>query len=431
MNNFANFGKRLNSLRKAQNITQEQLAHMVGVTGQAVSKWETDLSYPDITIIPTLANILDTTVSYLFGEEEKTAPKPTTEDIPPTYQGLDLVHRHDNIACYSNKNLQEKSGTSVVFADGSTAELSSKTVFNKGQGDILFLNLSEPVEEIDMTVTKKSFNFASCKNLTIRTLLASECDVILSNRSDIQVDASGTPIFIEYFRCELEGDTLAIGYKDMHGNHNNNQGSVSNTITIEMPANIALQHLDIGINGNGNINTSILDFATGTLKINGNGNIQSNNFTQGCETKINGNGVITIVDAANLVVKINGNGVVNTKATQETDIKINGNGAINLEEAKDLAVKITGHGNVNLANILGGNYTSAFTGAGHVAIKNGTCQHFKAKISGAGDVSAERVTAATADIVIEDIGTVTLGRVTDHSREQAKQQGKIVILARG
>ena len=49
-------GKKIKELRKNHRITQEQLAEKIGVSFQAVSKWENDIALPDITLIPVLAN---------------------------------------------------------------------------------------------------------------------------------------------------------------------------------------------------------------------------------------------------------------------------------------------------------------------------------------------------------------------------------------
>ena len=43
-------GAQIAALRRAKGLTQEQLAEMLGVSAPAVSKWETDSSYPDITL---------------------------------------------------------------------------------------------------------------------------------------------------------------------------------------------------------------------------------------------------------------------------------------------------------------------------------------------------------------------------------------------
>lgn len=52
--------------RKEQNLTQEALAGMLGVTKAAVSKWETAESYPDITLLPKLARLFEITVDALL-----------------------------------------------------------------------------------------------------------------------------------------------------------------------------------------------------------------------------------------------------------------------------------------------------------------------------------------------------------------------------
>ena len=63
-------GKRIMQLRKRLGLTQEQLAERVGVSAQAVSKWENDLSCPDISLLPVLAEIFGITVDELLGKEE-------------------------------------------------------------------------------------------------------------------------------------------------------------------------------------------------------------------------------------------------------------------------------------------------------------------------------------------------------------------------
>ena len=60
-------GKRIMQLRKEKGYTQEQLAEMMGVSAQAVSKWENDVSCPDISILPMLAEKLGVTTDELLG----------------------------------------------------------------------------------------------------------------------------------------------------------------------------------------------------------------------------------------------------------------------------------------------------------------------------------------------------------------------------
>lgn len=64
------FGQRFLRLRKEKALTQEEIAQKIGVSNQAVSKWENDASCPDITLLLQLAEILNVKVDYLLGKED-------------------------------------------------------------------------------------------------------------------------------------------------------------------------------------------------------------------------------------------------------------------------------------------------------------------------------------------------------------------------
>ncbi|MDO4564349.1 MAG: helix-turn-helix domain-containing protein [Clostridia bacterium] len=68
-NDAQSMGKRIAMLRKEKGWTQEQLAEKLGVSAQAVSKWENDVSCPDITLLPLLASTLGVTTDELLGIE--------------------------------------------------------------------------------------------------------------------------------------------------------------------------------------------------------------------------------------------------------------------------------------------------------------------------------------------------------------------------
>ena len=63
-------GKNIRRLRLVKEMTQEELAERVGVTGQAVSRWERGECCPDITLLPGLANLFGVTTDELLGMEE-------------------------------------------------------------------------------------------------------------------------------------------------------------------------------------------------------------------------------------------------------------------------------------------------------------------------------------------------------------------------
>lgn len=63
------FGKVLRELRKEANMTQEQLAQKLSISPQAVSRWETDFSMPDISLVVPIANIFEVSTDLLLNYE--------------------------------------------------------------------------------------------------------------------------------------------------------------------------------------------------------------------------------------------------------------------------------------------------------------------------------------------------------------------------
>ena len=71
-------GQKIGSLRREKNLTQEELAESLGVSAQAVSKWENDVSCPDIMLLPKLAQLFNVTTDNLLGCE----PEMTVQIVP-------------------------------------------------------------------------------------------------------------------------------------------------------------------------------------------------------------------------------------------------------------------------------------------------------------------------------------------------------------
>ncbi len=77
MLSIVNIGQRVASLRKEKGYSQEQLAQILNITGQAVSKWETGHGLPDTALLPGLARALETSIDRLLtGAEPITEPSP-------------------------------------------------------------------------------------------------------------------------------------------------------------------------------------------------------------------------------------------------------------------------------------------------------------------------------------------------------------------
>ncbi len=79
-----NLGNKIRELRRARNLTQEQLAASLNISPQAVSKWEMGASYPDMTMIPALASLFKVSLDELFDFDLKNIDK-EIEDIRLEY----------------------------------------------------------------------------------------------------------------------------------------------------------------------------------------------------------------------------------------------------------------------------------------------------------------------------------------------------------
>ena len=71
-------GRKIAELRRGKNITQDEMAEKLNVTPQAVSKWENDISCPDIMLLPKIAQMLSVSVDELLSDE----PKKNIEFVP-------------------------------------------------------------------------------------------------------------------------------------------------------------------------------------------------------------------------------------------------------------------------------------------------------------------------------------------------------------
>ena len=74
-------GKRIGMLRRQKGLKQDELAEKLGISPQAVSKWENDQTCPDISLLPKLAQILGVSVDVLLSGEQE-PPVPVVQILP-------------------------------------------------------------------------------------------------------------------------------------------------------------------------------------------------------------------------------------------------------------------------------------------------------------------------------------------------------------
>lgn len=136
-----NIGKIIAEYRKKLGFTQEQLGSRLGISSQAVSKWETCDSLPDITLVPKICASLEITPDELFGMDGGKAEEYSGENALEVISRL-FYANHAKIECGSEK-LSDKS---VFIYDGGSCGF----VALDGYRDVMF---SADSEEIAKTLS--------------------------------------------------------------------------------------------------------------------------------------------------------------------------------------------------------------------------------------------------------------------------------------
>ena len=84
-------GKNIAKYRKAMGLTQEELVVKLGVTNQAVSKWESEVSMPDIMLLPEIATALDISLEDIYGITARNKELKISADDFPAYCHQKLI----------------------------------------------------------------------------------------------------------------------------------------------------------------------------------------------------------------------------------------------------------------------------------------------------------------------------------------------------
>lgn len=132
-----NIGTQIHALRKRQGITQETLAAEMGVTVGAVSKWENDITFPDILMLCNLADYFHVTTDELLGRSQKSCFM-ICDDAPFIRDAL--------------RELLEREGYHCAGLAENGAQL--HTLIDEKLPDILFLDI-HLAEENGLTLLKE------------------------------------------------------------------------------------------------------------------------------------------------------------------------------------------------------------------------------------------------------------------------------------
>lgn len=160
-------GMHIASLRKRKGLTQNELGERVGVTFQAVSKWERGEGLPDTAILPELANVLETTIDFLLTGGEKIIEFKGKINVVDIINGLKCLENmgkllgKDNII-YRNaiKGINENMNTEIEEA------FTNDYYFEAYVAESVIQNLNMGAY-VDITDVKNNFKHDHFKNIVI------------------------------------------------------------------------------------------------------------------------------------------------------------------------------------------------------------------------------------------------------------------------
>lgn len=427
---YEGMGYRIAAERKKQNLTQAQFAEQLGVSAQAVSKWETGAGYPDLSLIPRIATVLDITIDKLFGVEripEKDLKQQRDPELPETVSGLHWVATYGDRILYASKPEAEIDLPNVTFQDGSTADLSSNYIVNKGQNILIFdknelteLTAGTPAIQDELKELKEQAQ-ASLDQKTKR-----EDDVRPAQPSGdkfkrLALDLSNESLDVEI----LHDPNLGFGWFFA--------GDPETVGVLEAKTQAFLEEDLLAIRVRGQKQSGIFTRFFNTIKSQGVRLVINCPEPYLDELLCEGKGAETV----HCHVAVKGGELSTTGAgdytfTSLSNVLVTTKGAadIIIDDGQDLRIESYGASDIIVKNYSGGDLFVRLAGAGDVEV-GGVCENFTTQLTGVGDIDASELTAETLNAMITGPASLLIGRVIGESIEHVQPMGTLKILQRG
>ncbi len=406
MAGIENFGIIVLEARRKAGMTQEAFAGKLGITPQAVSKWENGLGYPDVTLFPEIAEVLGIPIESLFGVESvqgKIVPFPQKKD------GLNYIFSHNNRACYSSKSPEriDKEKPIVYFTDGSRADCEHGSAVNLGVGEIRFYEAEESDAVYDSGKTETVLDLADFSSVTAKLSMFCEFRIKNSDTGKGRLEASGNSKFISRLNAAVMGDTLDISFKKS----DSESGSRSrNSLTVYLPAERG-SVFKISIGGSSNCK---IEPSCGILEI-----------------SVSGSGNVTASDCNRMDCRIMGSGDIKVgEVAFGSNISVSGSGEVVADLLCAPLINIAGSGSVRASEVRGDEMNVTIAGSGDVEC-SGEVDTLKLKVNGSGEFDAPKLTVGEAHISISGNGDIVIGRIKRASYETLGKNTTLKVLARG
>ena len=315
MNDFAEIVARK---RKEKKMTQGELAAQLGISPQAVSKWENGLGLPDVTLFPLLAETLEISLEELFGME-----------VPQKVEERVLFVEENG---YADENCRRK-------------------------GDKFAL------------VEKEWNGFPqSIDSVHFSIHVGSQIRILKSEVETCKLHIKSPKLFMAATEVAYDNDTLTVRIKPSILQEWKFRPNQKSEITLWVPFEKGKKaHVSLYSSGAVEITP---DFEEGELKISGSGSFAVRSFEKRLEARISGSGNICGQEIFGTTkLRISGSGNISFIRATDADIKISGSGKINLGYLQGKSVvQISGSGKVKAAEA-SGKLSTKVSGSGGVEIE--------------------------------------------------------------
>ena len=128
-------GECIAKLRKERGMTQENLAEAMGVTPQTISKWENQTTYPDVTLLPVLADFFGVTVDALYGRDISAKSIRAEDAVDIAMEQIRRIF----VGCFYNEGHRESFDQLVEDHRQALKSGENRSVIQTGSGGVIYM----------------------------------------------------------------------------------------------------------------------------------------------------------------------------------------------------------------------------------------------------------------------------------------------------
>ena len=204
-----NFSEKLKEIRKKEGISQEQLAERIGVTRQAITKWETGKGLPDVENMVIIAEIFKTTIDELLMDSVAKAAPETFVYTSETIYDID---------CEKHFDVNIGSAAAIMLSSGDDeklhVKLSSETLENLGS--MFKIKLDDRNNKLDVVCLNKNklSRFEAEESLTVEMILPNKYSDHCEIAASVKLLAINN---LHLNRFEFDGDAEQVLISDSSG----------------------------------------------------------------------------------------------------------------------------------------------------------------------------------------------------------------------